>query len=124
MHLIFPFPTALEVLYATDNKIYLLQLGLEELVWQCKLVHAWPKDEDVYLQDMDWRRGLVYWTDSQGRLLRFHIKTRTDLMIPTNSPGDHVLHWAGATVQLTKHKFSPGSQSIHLLKDMRKEFGL
>ncbi|XP_060092506.1 very low-density lipoprotein receptor-like [Heteronotia binoei] len=77
---------ALEVLYATNNKIYMLQVGPKGLVRQCKLVHAWPIDEDVYLQDMDWSRGLVYWTDSRGRLLRFHIKINTDLMIPADSP--------------------------------------
>ncbi|KAL8202830.1 UNVERIFIED_CONTAM: hypothetical protein K2H54_026446 [Gekko kuhli] len=79
-------PPTLEVLYATNNKVYLLQVGLKELVQQCKLVHAWPNDEDIYLQDMDWRRGLVYCTDSRGRLMRFYIKTGTDLMIPVNSP--------------------------------------
>uniref|UniRef100_A0ACB8ESJ9 Uncharacterized protein n=1 Tax=Sphaerodactylus townsendi TaxID=933632 RepID=A0ACB8ESJ9_9SAUR len=74
----------LEVLYATNNKIYLLQVEPKELERPCKLVQTWS--ENIYLQDMDWRRGLIYWTDSKGQLMRFHRATRTDMMIPTNSP--------------------------------------
>ncbi|XP_072847960.2 uncharacterized protein LOC110070575 isoform X1 [Pogona vitticeps] len=76
----------LNVLYSTANQIYQLQIGRQRQVLQQQqgLLQAWP--DSIYLQDMDWKRGFIYWTDDKGELVRFHKETKAKLVMPTNSP--------------------------------------
>ncbi|XP_042311579.1 low-density lipoprotein receptor-related protein 2-like isoform X2 [Sceloporus undulatus] len=74
----------LNVLYSTANQIYWLPVGLEGLTQQPQLMLEWP--ENIDFQDMDWSRGLIYWTNAKRELMRFHKETRTKLIIPTDSP--------------------------------------
>lgn len=45
----------------------------------------------IYFQDMDWDRGLLYWTDDEGELMRFNKETKAKVIIPTIVPGK--LNW-------------------------------
>ncbi|KAH0628505.1 hypothetical protein JD844_009788, partial [Phrynosoma platyrhinos] len=76
----------LNVLYSTANQIYWLQVGLEGLMFpqQPQLMLEWP--ENIDFQDMDWRRGLIYWINTKRELTRFNKETRATLIIPTDSP--------------------------------------
>ncbi|KAJ7335677.1 hypothetical protein JRQ81_013618 [Phrynocephalus forsythii] len=76
----------LRVLYSTTRQIYWLPVGPQGHALQPPqaLLPAWP--ENIYLQDIDWKRGFIYWTDDKGELMRFHKETKAKLIIPTNSP--------------------------------------
>ncbi|XP_039201140.1 low-density lipoprotein receptor-related protein 2-like [Crotalus tigris] len=75
----------LKVVYSTDNEIFQMHIGPEDLVQQHQaLIPEWP--EIIYFQDMDWKRGFLYWTDDKGELMRYNIATKTKLIIPTNLP--------------------------------------
>lgn len=79
--------TELKVVYSTDNEIFQMHIGPEGLVQQHQaLIPEWP--EIIYFQDMDWKRGFLYWTDDKGELMRYNIATKTKLIIPTNLPGE------------------------------------
>ncbi|XP_025032097.1 prolow-density lipoprotein receptor-related protein 1-like, partial [Python bivittatus] len=76
----------LNVVYSTHNQIFQMHVGPENLVVQQHqpLIPEWP--ETLYFQDMDWKRGFLYWTDDKGELMRYNIATKIKLIIPTNSP--------------------------------------
>ncbi|XP_060125080.1 low-density lipoprotein receptor-related protein 2-like [Zootoca vivipara] len=75
----------LNVLYSTNKQIYRLEVGPKGTVLQQHaVIQEWP--ENVYLQDMDWSRGFIYWTDDKGELMRFTKETKAKLIIPTGSP--------------------------------------
>lgn len=83
-------PVELNILYSTANQIYQLQVGPQGQVLQQQqaLLPTWPKN--IYLQDMDWKRGFIYWTDDKGELMRFHKETKAKLIIPTNASGERL----------------------------------
>ncbi|XP_026528639.1 low-density lipoprotein receptor-related protein 2-like [Notechis scutatus] len=75
----------LKVVYSTDHEIFQVHIGPEGVVQQHQpLIPEWP--EIIYFQDMDWKRGFLYWIDDKGELMRYNIATKTKLIIPTNSP--------------------------------------
>ncbi|KAF7236463.1 Low-density lipoprotein receptor-related protein 4 [Varanus komodoensis] len=76
-------PPKLNILYSTTNKIYWLHMDAKGGVSQQQLIIEWR--ESVYLQDMDWKRGLIYWTDHEGELIRFNKEAMAKLIIPTDS---------------------------------------
>ncbi|XP_013914102.1 PREDICTED: low-density lipoprotein receptor-related protein 2-like [Thamnophis sirtalis] len=75
----------LKVVYSTDHEIFQVHIGPEGAIQQHQpLIPEWP--EIIYFQDMDWKRGFLYWIDHKGELMRYNIATKTKLIIPTNSP--------------------------------------
>ncbi|XP_003224687.3 low-density lipoprotein receptor-related protein 1B [Anolis carolinensis] len=74
----------LNVLYSTSNEIYSLQVHPERMMPpQPQLMLKWP--ENIDFQDMDWKRGLMYWTTDKRELMRFDKETKAKLVIPTDS---------------------------------------
>nr|XP_025041567.1 low-density lipoprotein receptor-related protein 2-like [Pelodiscus sinensis] len=74
----------LTFLYATPKKIFSLQVGLLGSAPKSTLVVDWP--QNLHLQDVDWRRGALYWTDDEGDLMRFTWRSPRKEAIRTGLP--------------------------------------
>lgn len=76
----------LKILFSTGKVINLLQVSTKGIVLQHTPIQEWPVH--IYFQDMDWSRGLIYWTDDEGELMRYNKKTKAKVIIPTIVPGE------------------------------------
>ncbi|CAM5106509.1 unnamed protein product [Eretmochelys imbricata] len=74
----------LTFLYSTDKMIHLLQVDPKGLALKSTLVLEWP--HSIHLQDVDWKRHFLYWTDDEGDLMRFSKHPRRKEAIQTGLP--------------------------------------
>lgn len=82
-------PAELTLLYSTGKEIHLLQVGPKGSTLRSSLVLEWP--ENIHLQDIDWKRESLYWTNDEGDLLRFTGRTQRKEAIQTGLPGERLM---------------------------------
>lgn len=58
----------LKLVFSSGKRLYLLKVGFMGTAIERSLVQEHPRN--IYLLDIDWKRNLIYWTDTQGHL--FH----------------------------------------------------
>ncbi|TKC52997.1 hypothetical protein EI555_015648, partial [Monodon monoceros] len=56
----------LKLLFSSGKRLYLLKVGFMGTAIERSLVQEHPGN--IYLLDIDWKRNLVYWTNTQGHL--------------------------------------------------------
>ncbi|KAJ8791880.1 hypothetical protein J1605_020256 [Eschrichtius robustus] len=59
-------PKKLKLVFSSGKRLYLLKVGFMGTAIERSLVQEHPRN--IYLLDIDWKRNLVYWTNTQGHL--------------------------------------------------------
>ncbi|KAG5194401.1 hypothetical protein JEQ12_013198 [Ovis aries] len=57
-----------KLVFSSGKRLYLLKVGFMGTAIERSLVQEHPRN--IYLLDIDWKRNLIYWTDTQGHLFR------------------------------------------------------
>ncbi|KAJ1066726.1 hypothetical protein K5549_006278 [Capra hircus] len=61
-------PKKFKLVFSSGKRLYLLKVGFMGTAIERSLVQEHPRN--IYLLDIDWKRNLIYWTDTQGHLFR------------------------------------------------------
>ncbi|XP_066878606.1 low-density lipoprotein receptor-related protein 2-like [Kogia breviceps] len=56
----------LKLVFSSGKRLYLLKVGFMGTAIERSLVQEHPRN--IYLLDIDWKRNLIYWTNTQGHL--------------------------------------------------------